>query len=78
MGSSRAPCARGGGEVLLLLRGAGARDSVSGVLPRGGTPLVVSVVECVVGAWLRVCGRVRGRVRLEAQAPNVSRETIRG
>lgn len=34
--------------------------------------MLLSVVECVVGAWLRVCGRAC----LEAQAPNVSRETI--
>ena len=33
------------------LRGAGARDSLSGVLPRGGTPLV----DLWLSAWL-VCG----------------------
>lgn len=41
------------------LRGAGARDLLSGVLPRGVAPrLLFAVVECVVGVWLRVCGRV--------------------
>ena len=39
------------------LRGAGAHDSLSGVLPRVAPRLLLSVVECVVGAWLRVCGR---------------------
>ena len=38
--------------------------------------MLFAVVECVVGAWLRVCWRVC--LQVQAQASNVSRETIRG